>query len=77
LILPQGADQFFNAEILSNVGAGRALLNDAQALGAIGQAALGLLGDGRERAVAAQLRDEIAGMPAPGDVVPALVALAR
>lgn len=77
LILPQGADQFFNAEILTDVGAGRALLNDAQAPGAIGEAAVGLLSDGRERAVAAQLRDEIAGMPAPADVIPALVALVR
>ena len=35
LLLPQGADQFFNAEILTTTGAGRALPNDAQQAGAI------------------------------------------
>jgi UDP:flavonoid glycosyltransferase YjiC (YdhE family) len=75
LLLPQGADQFYNAEILPTVGVARALPNDAQQLGAIGDAVLALLGDSPERHTAARLRDEIAAMPSPAEVVPALVAL--
>jgi UDP:flavonoid glycosyltransferase YjiC (YdhE family) len=76
LLLPQGADQFFNAEILTAAGAARALPNDAQQAGAIGEAVQELLGDGPERQVATRLRDEIAAMPSPAEVVPALVKLA-
>jgi UDP:flavonoid glycosyltransferase YjiC (YdhE family) len=76
LLLPQGADQFINAEILTIAGAARALPNDAQQPGAIGEAVQALLGDAPERQAAARLRDEIAAMPSPADVVPALVQLA-
>jgi UDP:flavonoid glycosyltransferase YjiC (YdhE family) len=76
LLLPQGADQFFNAEILTAAGAGRALPNDAQQPGMIGDAVQALLGDAPERRTAAQLQDEIAAMPCPADVVPGLVELA-
>ena len=75
LLLPQGADQFFNAEILTEAGAGRGLPNDAQQPGAIGEAVQALLGDASERRTAAKLRDEIAAMPSPADVVPELVKL--
>ncbi len=75
LLLPQGADQFFNAEILTAAGAGRRLPNDAQQPGAIGEAVQALLGDAPERRTAAKLRDEIATMPSPADVVPELVKL--
>jgi Protein of unknown function (DUF1205) len=77
LLLPQGADQFFNAEILTTAGAGRALPNDAQQPGAIGEAVQALLEDAPEREAATRIRDEIAAMPAPADVVPALVQLVR
>jgi UDP:flavonoid glycosyltransferase YjiC (YdhE family) len=76
LLLPQGADQFINAEILTTAGAARALPNDAQQPGAIGEAVQALLGDAPERQAAARLRDEIAAMPSPADVVPALLQLA-
>jgi UDP:flavonoid glycosyltransferase YjiC (YdhE family) len=76
LLLPQGADQFLNAEILTAAGAVRALRNDAQQDGAIGEAVQLLLGDCPERQAASRLRDEIAAMPAPADVVPVLVELA-
>jgi UDP:flavonoid glycosyltransferase YjiC (YdhE family) len=76
LLLPQGADQFVNAEILTAVGAARALPNDAQRPGAIGEAVRELLGNAPERQAGMRLRDEIAAMPSPGDVVPALVKLA-
>jgi UDP:flavonoid glycosyltransferase YjiC (YdhE family) len=77
LLLPQGADQFFNAEILTTTGAARALPNDAQQPGAIGDAVQALLGDSPERHTAALVRDEIAAMPSPADVVPTLVELAN
>ena len=76
LLLPQGADQFINAEMLTTAGAVRALTNEAQQPGAIGEAVQALLGDCPERQLAARLRDEIAGMPAADEVVPALVELA-
>jgi hypothetical protein len=75
LLLPQGADQSFNAEILTAAGAARAL-NDAHEPGAIGEAVQELLGDPPERQVGTRLRDEIAAMPSPAEVVPALVKLA-
>jgi UDP:flavonoid glycosyltransferase YjiC (YdhE family) len=77
LVLPQGADQFINAEILAAGGIGRALPNDAQQPGAIGAAVQALLGDSAERQAAGRMRAEIAAMPSPGDVVPALVELAK
>jgi UDP:flavonoid glycosyltransferase YjiC (YdhE family) len=76
LLLPQGADQFLNAEILTGAGAIRVLRNDAQQDGAIGEAVQLLLGDCPERHAARHLRDEITAMPAPADVVPVLVELA-
>ena len=76
LLLPQGADQFFNAAILTAAGAARALPNDAQQPGVIGNAVHELLGDAPERHVAIRLRDEIAAMPSPAEVVPAMVNLA-
>jgi UDP:flavonoid glycosyltransferase YjiC (YdhE family) len=76
LVLPQGADQFFNAEILAAAGVARALQNDAQRPGAITEAVQALIGDSPERQAAARIRDEIAAMPSPAEVVPALVDLA-
>jgi UDP:flavonoid glycosyltransferase YjiC (YdhE family) len=76
LVLPQGADQFLNAEIVAAGGIGRALPNDAQQPGVIGEAVRALLGDSAERRAAGRVRDEIAAMPSPRDVVPALVELA-
>ena len=74
VILPQGADQFANAELLAAVGAGRAVLNDEQSPGAIGTAVQAVLDDSPERAVAQGMRDEIAAMPSPADVVDQLAA---
>jgi len=76
LVLPQGADQFLNAEILTAAGVGRALANDAQGSGAISEAVQALLGDSAERQAASRVRDEIAAMPSPSEVVPQLVELA-
>jgi UDP:flavonoid glycosyltransferase YjiC (YdhE family) len=69
LILPQGADQFFNAEAISALGAGRALRNDQQEPGAIAASVAAMLGSRDERDVAIRLSQEIAAQPTPGDVV--------
>ncbi len=76
VILPQGADQFANGELLTAVGAGRAILNEEQSPGAIGTAVEALLDDSPEREVAQRIQDEIADMPSPADVVDQLVARA-
>jgi len=76
LLLPQGADQFFNAQILTEAGAGRALANVAQQPGTIAEAVQALVGDSPEREVAARLRDKIAAMPSPAEAVSQLVELA-
>ena len=76
LLLPQGADQFLNAATLPAAGVARALPNDAQEPGAIRNAVQALLDDSApERTVAARVRDEIAALPHPAQVVPALVDL--
>ncbi|WP_420122304.1 glycosyltransferase [Nakamurella sp.] len=76
LILPQGADQFLNAQLIERAGLGHALANDRQDGDAVARSVQALLDDGPERAAATRVRAEIAGMPAPADVVPDLVALA-
>lgn len=65
LILPQGADQPFNATAIERVGAGRALTNEAQTPAALAEAIGALLADGPERQAAKQIATEIAAMPAP------------
>lgn len=72
LILPQGADQPFNAAAIEGAGAGRALPNDAQVPGAIGAAVEALLRDGPERLAAKRIAAEMAAMPAPADVAAGL-----
>jgi UDP:flavonoid glycosyltransferase YjiC (YdhE family) len=76
LLLPQGADQFFNAQILTEAGAARALKIDSQQPGTIAEVVRALLGDCPERAAVARLRDEISAMPPPSEVVSQLIDLA-
>lgn len=76
LLLPQGADQFHNADLIAASGVGRGLTNDRQDGGAISAAVSALLDDGPERMCAGRLQAEMAAMPAPEHVVPELVALA-
>ena len=72
LVLPQGADQFFNAELIARSGAGEALgaadLDVARLTD--------LLTDNSKRSAATKIVDELAGQPSPADVVSELVALA-
>ena len=76
LILPQGADHFFNGGVLSGIGAARVLRNDEQLPGAIARSVSAMLTDSPERTAARRLADEIAALPAPVDVLPDLLALA-
>ncbi|MGB3442022.1 MAG: glycosyltransferase [Actinophytocola sp.] len=66
LVLPQGADQFANADALTEVGAARQLLPGEVTPAAIADSAAAVRAGHRDaaRAVAA----EIAGMPSPAEV---------
>ena len=72
LVLPQGADQFFNAAAVRRAEAGLTLTNDEQTEGAIADAVGRLLADGPERAAAAAIAKEIAALPSPVAVASAL-----
>jgi UDP:flavonoid glycosyltransferase YjiC (YdhE family) len=77
LILPQGADQFFNADAITKIQAGLGLRNEEQVPGAISAAVGELLTDGPQRVSAKRLANEIASMPSPADVVPLLESCLR
>ena len=71
LVLPQGADQFANAEALYAAGAAARLLPDEVSADAIAEQVRKLLPgtvDGSHRDAARAIADEIAAMPSPGDV---------
>ncbi|MEV6830536.1 glycosyltransferase [Amycolatopsis sp. NPDC051102] len=76
LILPQGADQFANADTLSALGAAKALVGDAVRIDAIETAARALLTDPQPREIAEGVAREIAGMPSPEQVLADVVSWA-
>jgi UDP:flavonoid glycosyltransferase YjiC (YdhE family) len=69
LVLPQGADQFFNAEAIERAGAGSSILPDAVTAESVRDAALRLLSDPGFAVRARSIRDEIAAMPDADAVV--------
>jgi UDP:flavonoid glycosyltransferase YjiC (YdhE family) len=69
LVLPQGADQFGNADVVAEKGAGRKLVGEEITADAVAGAAGHLLDDPAARNVAAKVAEEIAGMPEPAAVV--------
>lgn len=72
-VLPQGADQFLNAEIVAKCGAGAIVTPndlDAQRLDA-------LLGRTSMRAAAQAIAAEMTAQPTPAELVPDIIALAR
>ena len=75
LILPQGADQFSNAEAVSMAGAGTQLLAADLAADAITIRAKHLLTDEAARAAAQAVAAEIAAMPSPAATVEVLTGL--
>jgi UDP:flavonoid glycosyltransferase YjiC (YdhE family) len=68
VFLPQGADQFFNAQAVTTAGAGVQLLGAQVSGEAVTGAVTGLLAEGPERAAARALAAEVAALPAPADV---------
>lgn len=72
LILPQGADQPFNAEVVAQAGAGTRQANADFTPGSISALVESLLGECDERTTARRIAAEMADMPAPADVVPEL-----
>jgi UDP:flavonoid glycosyltransferase YjiC (YdhE family) len=74
LAIPQGADQFRNAEALEQAGAGRRHARDSPSV-ALGDALQVLLDDSGYRTAAMRIADEIARMPPPSAAIHALEAL--
>ena len=74
VVLPQGADQFANAELLARAGAGRMLTGDVDAAD-IHAATADALGDGPLREAARGVRDELDAMPPPSVAVELIEAL--
>ena len=73
LALPQGADQFYNAEQLAGSGAGLSLMPDEITEDAVADAVRRLLDEPSFAARTVRARDEIAAMPTPADAITALV----
>lgn len=72
LVLPQGADQFNNAAAVAKTGAGAALQPQELDVDRVTE----LLGDTPMRRAAEVVSAEMAGQPAPADLVPRIIALA-
>ncbi|WP_206787984.1 glycosyltransferase [Amycolatopsis sp. MtRt-6] len=76
LLLPQGADQFTNAEAVVAAGVGDRLLGAEVTAEAVATKARHLLTDTSVRDAARVLADEVAAMPSPADVAAQLPTLA-
>jgi UDP:flavonoid glycosyltransferase YjiC (YdhE family) len=74
LMLPQGADQFRNAEVCKPTGAALALAPPEATPQAIGDGVQGLLNEGHFAVAAQVLRSQIAAMPDADAVIAALAA---
>ena len=77
LVLPQGANQFWNADRCAELGVAIRLLPPEVDAGAVRDAVRTLLTVPTFRERAGELAEEIAGMPAPEDVVPVLESLSE
>lgn len=75
LVLPQEANQFWNADRTAALGIGEVVRADDLAPGAVTEAVSRLLGDPSYRRRARAVATEIAAMPGPDQVVPRLEAL--
>ncbi len=69
IALPHGADQFTNAELIVQSGAGLALMPPDLTAEAVESAARAVLGDPNFRTSARYLAQEIAAMPSPAEVM--------
>jgi UDP:flavonoid glycosyltransferase YjiC (YdhE family) len=75
LVLPQGADQWSNADTIVAAGAGQRLLRDEMSTTAVRECVLALLSEPGYRQAASNIKDEIGAMPSPADAVVRLEAL--
>jgi UDP:flavonoid glycosyltransferase YjiC (YdhE family) len=75
LVVPQGADQFSNAQRVEAVGAGTSLLSEQLSPEAIRTAVAGLLERPAFRMAAGRVRDELERMPGPVQAIDRLEAL--
>jgi UDP:flavonoid glycosyltransferase YjiC (YdhE family) len=75
LVLPQGADQFTNADAVVQAGAGARLLPPELTSEAVTVTARALLSDLDTQAAATRLAQEIAAMPSPREIAEQLPAL--
>ncbi len=76
LLLPQGADQFTNAEAVRELGVGDRLLGDEVTAEAVTAQARRLLTDSGVQAATARMAAEVAAMPSPAEVAETLPTLA-
>ena len=72
VLLPQGADNFLNAQRCQAAGVGRTLMPDDVTPGAVQDAVRSVLGDPSYREAAHHLAIQIAQMPEPEAVVAGL-----
>ena len=75
LAIPQGADQFMNAQVIARAGVGVRLLPSELDPIAVRDAIRRLIDDGRFATAAREQRVAIAAMPSPDSVVPILESL--
>jgi UDP:flavonoid glycosyltransferase YjiC (YdhE family) len=77
LVLPQGADQYANAERVVTAGAGRQLLKDELSVESVRDSLRTVLDDASYRRAAQRVRAEIRAMPDAHDALRRVEALAR
>jgi UDP:flavonoid glycosyltransferase YjiC (YdhE family) len=75
LVVPQGADQWSNAEQIVSAGAGRRLLRDELSAVAVRECVMALLSTPSYRQAAAIIKDEIRAMPSAADAIAGIEAL--
>jgi UDP:flavonoid glycosyltransferase YjiC (YdhE family) len=75
MVVPQGADQWSNAEKIVAAGAGQRLLRDDISAVAVRHCVLALLSEPRYRQAASNIKEEIRAMPSPADAMVGLEAL--
>jgi len=75
LVVPQGADQWSNAEQIVAAGAGKRLLRDELSAAAVRDCVMALLNEPSYRQAASNIKDEIRAMPSATDALVGLEAL--
>ena len=75
LVVPQGADQWSNAEQIVTAGAGQRLLRDELSVVAVRDCVMALLSEPSYRQAASNIKEEISVMPSATDAIVGLEAL--